>query len=246
MAISDVLLCNMALNACNSRSTIQTVFPSDGSTEADTCAIHYEAVRNAVLRAVHWNFARAQLPLAVIGTAADGKALTPWQYMYAYPSDCVKLRSIIPWVDSIPGATVALPASPAFRGMPVRFVESSALDDDSNRIKVVLTNQPQAVMIYTYRVTDTAQFDDLFIEAFYMALAARICIPLSGSAKLAKVLLDTANGHINQAAVTNGNEGIEVQDGMPDWLRVRGYLTDYGFPDQWIYDSGPGAVTLIN
>jgi hypothetical protein len=61
---------------------------------------------SALFRAAHWAFARKQGVLSVLKAAAgtpenmDGTTLpippVPWQYEYAYPSDCIKVRSLIP------------------------------------------------------------------------------------------------------------------------------------------------------
>lgn len=89
---------------------------------------------------------------------------------------------------------------------------------------VVLTNQKRATLIYTCLATYPDQWDPLFSEAFVALLASRIamilCEPKVAShyrdeqIKIAKMALE-------QARISDGDEGWTTTDHVPDWLRVR-------------------------
>jgi hypothetical protein len=78
-----------------------------------------------LLRAVHWNFARAQRPLTLLadatGQTADVGTLVqvPWRFAYALPQDCVKMRFVI-WNPltgvQIPVGNITIPTTPQTTG----------------------------------------------------------------------------------------------------------------------------------
>ena len=106
--------------------------------------------------------------------------------------------------------------------------------------RVILTNQEFAILNYIRQVTDENVFDDLFTEAFAAVLGARLCIALVGDKTLANIAITTANDAIGRARQADGNEGLTVNDVLPDWMRVRGvnYIEDYSGPYNTGYDYG--------
>ena len=88
--------------------------------------------------------------------------------------------------------------------------------------RVIFTNQEFAVLNYVKQITDENVFDDDFQEAFVRILAVGLCLPLSGDKGLANLALAEANAKINAARGTDGNEGLTINDVVPDWLRIRG------------------------
>ena len=54
-----------------------------------------------------------------------------------------------------------------------------------------------------------------------------------------------AQAYAEDAKAKNGNEGVTVIDTTPDWMRVRGYASDWAWPDGGMYTFGPQALTLI-
>src|SRR5262245_37560507 len=102
-------VCNLALLAIGSQSQISSISPSDGSSEADACAVLYQEKIDALHRAAHWNCARFQAPLTLLkaqtGTTANPTGSLPqppipWLYEYAYPVDCLAARFIVPLLPS--------------------------------------------------------------------------------------------------------------------------------------------------
>lgn len=243
--MDDATICNMALGEVSARATIVSLAPTEVSKEANQCRIYYESCRDAVLQAVRWNFARKQLALALLADATTGaKVPVPWIYMYAYPQDCIQGRYMMPLFDALPGTVGGVPAVPVFMGPPVKYVVSNEKDTSNADIKVILTNQNQAQFVYTKKVTDPNLFDAQFVEALVMTLAAKLIRPLTG--KSPKDMIEAAKGLIIVAGASNGNEGLAKQDVTPDWIRARGYASDYQFPDFFMMDNSPGQINTVN
>lgn len=246
-AADQVAICNLALSAVGTRSSISSL--SENSAEARQCALHYGQALDRMLRAANWNFARKQVSLALLKDAnfpgPSGLPPLPWVYSYAYPSDCIRLRYLMPTFQAGSNSSLIVTA-PEWSGPPIRFVVAMDEDQQGNDTQVVLTNQPQALAVYTKRVTNPAFFDATFLEGFYNYLGARLAIALTGDKEMAKTLLQIATAHVQEAKAEDGNEGLVILDSMPDWIRVRGYESDFGFPDAGMGLFGPDALTLIN
>lgn len=238
---ADVDICNEALDAMGARGTISSLTPPDGSAEADSCARNYAPTRDALLRAAHWNFARKPATLNLLKalpgtpenpTAASGpwnntRPAPPWLYAYRQPTDCLKVRYVVPSADlggfGVPFFPVSpLPTLASRGGNPVRFNLGADQDASGNPLVVVNTDQPQAIAIYTYRVTLCDLWDSLFRQAMVASLAVKLAMPISGDKGLRRDNLAIAQQAILSARVSDGDEGLTVIDHVPDWLRARG------------------------
>ncbi len=91
---------------------------------------------------------------------------------------------------------------------------------------VVLTNQYQAIGVYTRRVTNTTLFSAQFVDALAQAVGAKVIMALTGNVKLANLQFQKANAIIIQARASDANEGLTVIDNVPDWLAIR---DDFGY-----------------
>ena len=246
MPSSQVQIANMALDVIGTRSSIASL--TEGSAEANAISRHWDNAVDAVLRAAHWNFARKQIALPMLQDGTLGQPVpTPWLYEYAYPSDCVLMRSLVPLIQVSP-VTPGTPGGPspiAAYGPPVKFLMSTDTDFNGNPIEVLLTNQPQAIGVYTFRNTNTAMWDALFVQAMAAYLGARVCIALTGDKNMARMAVQEAQAYAVDAQRMNGNEGLTVIDTVPDWMRVRGYNSDWAWPDGGMYTYGPQSLTLL-
>jgi hypothetical protein len=107
-------------------------------------------------------------------------------------------------------------------------------------LRVILTNQEFAILNYVTDVSDVNVFDDLFTEAFTKILGAEVAMALKGDKKAAALAVQMANDSIGRARQVDGNEGLTVNDVVPDWLRTRGinYIEDYSGPYNTGFDWG--------
>jgi hypothetical protein len=91
---------------------------------------------------------------------------------------------------------------------------------------VILTNAPNAIGVYNLDFENYSLWPDDVIQTFVYALAGVITIPLGGDKKLAQMNISLANSKIMEARANDANEGLTMQQSIPDWIRVRG-----GYPD---------------
>ena len=257
---SEADICNRALAAIGTRSQIASL--TENSNEAINCNLLYHALRDELIRLAPWNCATnyqtLTLLLAAPGTpenpATGGTHWSkgtqpppPWAYEYAYPSDCLKPLWVVPqfttgFASGIPITTATTGGVPAYwQGPPVRYKVGVDQDLNGNDIKVILTNQEDAILAYCRRVTNPDVWDSQFDQAVVAALAGRLAIPLTGDKALANLKIQEANAFIVTARQGDGNEGLTINDVTPDWIRVRGisYANDYGWSPNIIFDWGP-------
>lgn len=243
---SEVEIGNLALDAMGARATISSF--SESSAEARAISRQYAPCRDEILGAAHWNFARKQVSLTLLRDATAtpaGAVPQPWLYEYVYPSDCIQARYVMPQVQAGQASGAAAPAIPEWIGAPVRFIISSDVDGSGNPINVLLCNQTQAVLVYTMRVTNPQLFDASFTQALAALIASRIAFTLTGDKALARDKFQMADAITKSARASNGNEGLTIMDNIPDWLRVRGDASDFGYPDGSFWSVQPQNLTAI-
>lgn len=237
---SKVDICNLALASVGTRSTITNL--NESSAEARQLKLQYPNAVDAILQAAHWNFARAQKALSLLKDATispPDNVPAPWCYEYDFPSDCIQARYIMPQYVNGP-AVVSFTIGPA-----VPFLVSTDFDISQNRKKVILTNQPQANLVYTARIDDSTLFDGQFVQALAAYLGALVCIPLNGDKTLMKLAWAKADAITKDARASNGNEGLTVNDHVPDWIRVRGYASDWAYPPGSIGYYYPQNLVMV-
>ncbi len=247
MATSQVAICNLALDSIGTRSTISSL--TEASAEAQACARQYEPALEAVLQAAHWNFARKQIALAVLkdGTVQPSQNVPqPWVYEYAVPSDMLQARFVMPIAVSQNTTFVGTPAVQYPITPTVRFIVSSDEDQNGNPINVILTNQAQAILCYTYRCTNVNLFDSQFVTAFANYLGSKLAIPLTGDKEKARMAFQLADLTCKAAQASNANEGPDIINNTPDWIAMRGYVIDWGHAQngQWIFP--PQSLAFVS
>ena len=204
---TDVDIGNMALSRLGTRATIADL--SENSTEARALSAHYATVRDSILRARNWNFARINRALSLSGTAP-----ARWTYSYAWPSDCLRFLTIDP------GALPMWSTQDSCRPNPRRGFEIGS--DGSNRF--IWTDEAAAVAIYLQRVTDPNRYDPGFTTCFVDALAAAVAYPITQKAEIATRMENRARLSLENAAAESANE--DETPGWADWqaeyVTVRG------------------------
>lgn len=231
--MNPVTACNLALNEIGNRTTISSINPSDGSTAANVASLFYVPKTQALLRAAHWDFCRKTLVLtqlkAVIvnGQISSNPPQQPFLYEYAWPPDCLKARFIMPTVPlqpaGVPLTTGDMAATPNFNlTTRVPFVVGTDADQNGNPIKVILTNLPNAQLVYTADYSQACDlWDPLFLSAetatlgaYFINALARNKEEMSQQIGIAKTALDTARAQ-------NASEGLPTANINVDWLQAR-------------------------
>lgn len=236
---SPVDVANMALDSIGARYSITSLDPPSPAPNAVMVARHYQPKIDALHRAAHWNFARKQAPLSLLKAAKgtpenpDGATLplppVPWQYEYAYPPDCLLMRNLVAcptgasdgFATPVFGAGVGITPLWPLLNAP-KFVVGVDTDQNGNQIKVILTDKEFAQGIYTARIVNPDLWDSQFLLAATATLGAWLINPTSGDGDMLKSMTAIVSGIVNQARVSDGNEGATSTDQIPDWMAVRG------------------------
>ena len=181
--------------------------------------------------------------------------IPPWVYEYAYPNDCVAARFVpaSPVVanQSPPGnisINTSVPISSALeittqlgqRLRPTRFLIARDVNyppqagqlwweirgESPAGRSVILTNTPQANLVYTSLVLYPSEWDDSFRAAMIAYLAQAIALkahqknlPLARQLRNDRIAITKSK--ILNARIADGNEMWATTDHIPDWIKVR-------------------------
>jgi hypothetical protein len=246
------------------RAQVSSFDPPDGSLEADVANLLYNTQFEATARAAHWNCLRYQAPLtlvkAAIGTPENINGTLPappipWLYEYSLPDDCLACRFVIPTPTQpavSPPLTTGNIATTTWCGVPTSMPFVPAVDYNTQtppaQVRVLLTNAPNAQLVYTARVDNPDLWDAGFLNALVAVLAAWFTNPLNMSPQLLQQRVSVAQALISAARIADGNEGISSTDSIPDWIQARwrsGGMGQYGntpYIASWSSMSLPGGV----
>jgi len=199
---SVVDICNMALGNIHA-SSINSL--TEASLEAQQCKLRWPYARKAVLRDAPWNFARTVVAMAL--TTHEPQL---WNYAYRYPVNCLR-AGYIPQAFTFRTAEVdGLVTRPRYEELqvpPERRVpyEVGLIDGD----KVVLTDEPEAHLVYLQDIEDPNLYDSQFIIMASHYLASAIAVPIIGGDRGRKMKSDEMELYRiarSQAQATNANE----------------------------------------
>lgn len=235
---------NRALLAIGARAQISSLNPSDGSEEANAISVLWQPTFESLGRAAHWNCLTRQVTLSLLQAAQgtpenpSGTAYpippTPWLYAYAYPSDCLDMRFIVPSLPMSEGgttpATTINNASGTWlpSGGQIPFAVTTVTTPNGAPIVVILTNQDQAQAVFTVNQPNPAAWDSLFQAAMVASLGAFLVPALNLSMPLMQICIGQAERAIAIARAADGNEGVTSMDHLPDWMKARAGAQGFG------------------
>lgn len=197
MATSEIMIANYALGHLGIGN--QIVAFTEQSKPAQACLQFYAQTRDEVLREFPWPFATVTVAPALVATDPT----TEWGYSYRYPSDAISLQGF-------------LTGGP--RNSPVQVVH--AISEDATGL-VIYTDQPDAVIQYTKRVTNPVFFPPDFTQAVAYLLASYIAPQVAGGDqfKLGATAFQKYQYQVSKAAAASTRE--ELPDRAPDGELVR-------------------------
>ncbi len=237
---STLSIINRSLLSIGSQSQVSSL--NEGSAQANAAATLFVPCFESLARSAPWNCLRKQATLTLLAAAQgtpenpDGTTLplppTPWLYSYAQPSDCLQVRFLVP---SLPAPTGGVPLFSVNTGAPtwlpnggqIPYAVAYSVDNNNNPINVILTNQSQAIAVYTVNQPNPQIWDSLFQAAMVASLAAYFVPALSLHMPLMQIQIKLAESMIQQARVRDGNEGVTSMDHVPDWMRARRGASGY-------------------
>lgn len=201
MADSPEALVNLALRRIGYPTPIGDMF--EGSPASRVAVEIYGQTRDELMRGADWDFARQSAALTLQKTAppngygynvpwTEAYPPVPWVYQYAYPSQCLMVRSVRP----TPGIMAEFDPQPN--------IFTLADDPGPPPAKVVLTNLAGAVAVFTGRVTNPTLWNHSFTEAIIAALATRLQAALAPEPNANK---ERMAQEMQQTAVAIGRPG---------------------------------------
>jgi hypothetical protein len=156
---SQVDIANRALTKLGASRIISF---GDDNKQSRAVSSMFDIVRDAELRARIWSFSKTRVSLPALSTTPDWG----FQYEYQIPSDSLRILLVN---DIYPG-----PSLEDYRNASV-----AEYSIEGNKI---LANFAAPLKIqYIRRVTDTTQWDSLFVEAFACRLAMELAEDLTQS-----------------------------------------------------------------
>lgn len=212
MAQTPTQVANLALDAVGINQQLGNI--EEGGRVPNLCLRAYGKCFRDLMRGAPWGFARKQVPLLLLadssGSTANVRTTVPgteFQYEYAYPIDCARVR-YIPWNPLLTPATPAgniVPPNPGApltsatqqnpRGQPLRPSQFLVTNDPNIPVQpnqsgfsqagqsptgstVILSNVPKASCVYTFEAVYPSLWDALFTGAMVGYLASEIAFPL--------------------------------------------------------------------
>ena len=183
---NQVGIYNMALGQCGVSRFINAT--TDQTTEARVCNVFWENVRDQVLGRIDWLFARRYKALELTTLTS-----TVWKYVYAYPSDCLAAREIISSQD-------------LFRRRHQDVAPFETAENEVGGGLVIPTNERDAVLVYTARITTYTLWSPAFVNCLSLLLGSKIAGPLASNPKYADQLGRAYEAALLDAAASSLNE----------------------------------------
>lgn len=201
---SKTEICNLALSNIQVSQFIANI-DSDQTNEAMVCRRWFDHAVKYTLEDFNWNFARRRKALALLSATPP----STWTYVYAYPSDCAAARRI-----DVDGTRTP------YAEQRISF-EVAMQEIDGNDVKVIYSDQPSAVLIYTKLITDSALFDAHYVEALAAYIASKIALPLTTKPALAREWFQMYLGLRVNAFAFHLNEAQEDPEPPSETERAR-------------------------
>jgi len=166
---------------------------NDANQRARACDNRFDDVRDLVLRSHIWNCALKRAQLTSSATAPT------WGYDYAFPKPAEMLRLI----------TVA----------------ENTDGDNSYSFKIegenIVTDSSSLFILYIEKVTDTAKYDSLLVQAIALRLATEIAQDITGKTESKNSLMNKYREVLSEARSADAAEGTPQKIEADLWLESR-------------------------
>ncbi len=216
---SEIDIANLALARLGDTANVSSFDPPEGSAQAEKCARFYPIARDSLLELHNWNFATKRETLALLGEGDWAM----WAYTYALPADYLKALAVLD-PEASDDVTATVPPYQVGTSLysPQPFViETDPLTD----VPILLTNQQDALLRFTARVTDTSRFSPLFTDTLGWYLASYLAGPVikgDTGMKVAQQMMQIAMGMLGKAAVSDANTRLVQPTPTAPWIAGRG------------------------
>jgi hypothetical protein len=191
---SAVDICNTALAHLGNDNTISAIDPPDGSTEAGYCKRFYPIARKELIERFVWPFACTRRTLASVGNPS-----TVWAFAYQLPSDCLRPVRVL---SAQTANALLFELSHGHTPFEAIFDESKSAPYEVED-GVLLTHEPEAVLLYLRDVVDTTRYTPMFVSALGYLLASYLAGPIVRGADGAR-----AAQNYRQLALAQGDSAM--------------------------------------
>jgi len=207
MAKDDVSIGNLTLSRIGITLKIDSF--DQRVKEATELKNVFEETRDRVLSAAPWPFARKLETLQLTGA-------TPlkWAYRYQYPNNCIAVRAIHPPI----GAGMS---KESYRRSLSQNKIPFEVEIDNDDSQTICTDQENAIIEFTVRVTNPMRFNASFTSCFAWALAAEVALPLAKGIDYAKNAAAAYEKELLEASARAFNEELTPEPPDSEFVRAR-------------------------
>jgi hypothetical protein len=195
--LDQLTIYNQALAAIGVSRWVESL--TENSNEARALSLFWNSSLDQTLQDFDWNFATRFLELTPINITVNG-----WNFVYAYPSDCLKCQFIMPTFSD---TELNYKICQKFKQEKIPF---EIVNIDSQTV-VIVTNLESPTLVYTTRITNLLLWTPKAINALKYYLAAQVAAPLSAAIELAERVGAAYQAALIGAGVENNNERFEEQ-----------------------------------
>lgn len=194
---------NRALSAVSARRQISD--PEEKGVTGDQCRLWYPPVRDTVLRSANWPSATEYSRLSLFEEVSSGE-----EWGEDNPSPGYK------FAYDLPSAMLAPRWLYGHGQFELSWLKASTR---------LMTNVSEAILCYTARQNNPSDWGVGLKNSITYALAAAICIPLTGKRTLYQDLKFLADETLLRAQTDIANDNERYKEALPEWLSVRGYTS---------------------
>lgn len=180
--MTKVEICNLALGRIGRKASITSL--SENSAEAKACARVWDVTRQSLLREFTWGFSRKVSLLALSTETVPG-----WEYLYAYPSDCLQALRIF----NAAGAE--------YKGEQEKWDIITV-----GNSTFIACDVDTAYLEYTCDKADASDWTSQFVDCLAWKLAFELAMPLVGDQNLRNSCWQLYTSAGNMAKTTNAAE----------------------------------------
>lgn len=176
---SEVDISNIALAHLGDTATVASLYPPEGSAQAEHCARFYPIARDTLLEMHQWSFCTKRVTLPLLNVT-----MPTWRYVYQLPNDVINVMAVIPYdTNDDYSNNMSYPSqygyNPEIIPAAGTYVpQNFSIETLANGIQVICTNQEDAVLRYTAKITDTSKFSPLFTMSLTWLLASMLAGPI--------------------------------------------------------------------
>lgn len=220
-------IANSALIACGINKTIQDA--DETSAEARVAKRLFKPVLDGLLSEYNWRFATKISALSLVNTVQSPNGASDfWRYTYKYPSDCIRLFSVLPPPRDAINASASVMASDSVYSKVGNFLVRENLQDTpyigvrmfetytSDRGRIIVTNIERAYGRYVSNNLASNSYPPLFRQALVYKMAHSMLLSMQGSnEQMVAQLLQFSIRDKTLAIQADSGEGVERMNTDP-------------------------------